>query len=66
MKKLWKIRCSESNEEKWTRRVYLSEQDMVGLLRLLLCQSEPHRVCRRLQLLRGWSYDTEHIGTIFT
>jgi hypothetical protein len=28
--------------------------------------SEPHRVCRRLQLLRGWSYDKENIGKIFT
>ena len=27
---------------------------------------EPRRVCRRLQLLRGWSYDKEHIGKIFT
>jgi len=27
---------------------------------------EPHRVCRRLQLLRGWSYDKENIGKIFT
>ena len=29
-------------------------------------RSEPLRVCRRLQLLRGWSYDTENIGKIFT
>ena len=27
---------------------------------------EPRRVCRRLQLLRGWSYDEENIGKIFT
>jgi hypothetical protein len=27
---------------------------------------EPSRVCRRLQLLRGWSYDKENIGKIFT
>ncbi len=27
---------------------------------------EPPRVCRRLQLLRGWSYDKENIGKIFT
>jgi len=27
---------------------------------------EPHRVCRRLQLLRGWSYDKENISKIFT
>jgi transposase len=27
---------------------------------------EPLRVCRRLQLLRGWSYETENIGNIFT
>ena len=29
-------------------------------------QCEPRRVCRRLQLLRGWSYDEENIGKIFT
>jgi len=29
-------------------------------------QSEPPRDCRRLQLLRGWSYDKENIGKIFT
>ncbi len=29
-------------------------------------KSEPSRVCRRLQLLRGWSYDKENIGKIFT
>jgi hypothetical protein len=28
--------------------------------------AEPPRDCRRLQLLRGWSYDKENIGTIFT
>jgi adenylate cyclase len=27
---------------------------------------EPPQVCRRLQLLRGWSYDQENIGKIFT
>jgi len=27
---------------------------------------EPPRDCRRLQLLRGWSHDTENNGTIFT
>jgi hypothetical protein len=27
---------------------------------------EPPRVYRRLQLLRGWSYDEENIGKIFT
>ena len=27
---------------------------------------EPPRDCRRLQLLRGWSYDKENIGKIFT
>ena len=27
--------------------------------------SEPSRDCRRLQLLRGWSYDKENIGKIF-
>ena len=32
----------------------------------LVDQSEPRRVCRRLQLLRGWSYDEENIGKIFT
>ena len=26
----------------------------------------PHRVCRRLQLLRGWSYDKTNIGKLFT
>ncbi len=28
--------------------------------------SEPHRVCRRLQLLRDWSYDKTNIGKLFT
>jgi len=29
-------------------------------------ETEPHRVCRRLQLLRVWSYDKGNIGKIFT
>ena len=29
-------------------------------------RDEPPRDCRRLQLLRGWSYDKENIGKIFT
>ncbi len=29
-------------------------------------ESEPSRDCRRLQLLRGWSYDKENISKIFT
>ncbi len=31
-----------------------------------LIEAEPRRVCRRLQHLRGWSYDKENIGKIFT
>ena len=27
---------------------------------------EPLRVCRRLQLLRGWSYDKAELSEIFT
>ncbi len=27
--------------------------------------SEPHRVCRRLQLLRDWSYDKANLSEIF-
>ena len=33
---------------------------------LIADKAEPRRVCRRLQLLRGWSYDEENIGKIFT
>ncbi|HER26723.1 MAG TPA: hypothetical protein ENI69_06405 [Rhodospirillales bacterium] len=29
-------------------------------------QTEPPRDCRRLQLLRGWSYDKENIDKVFT
>ena len=32
----------------------------------LFAAAEPHRVCRRLQLLRGWSYDKTNIGKLFT
>ena len=42
MEELWKISCREGLEEKWTSRVRLSEQDMIGLLRLLLCQNLEH------------------------
>ncbi len=28
--------------------------------------TEPPRDCRRLQLLRGWSYDKENIDKVFT
>ena len=38
MEELWKVTCSESNEEKWTAEVQLSTQDMVRLLRMLLCR----------------------------
>ena len=42
-----------------------------GLWRLVqhvggLVNPEPPRDCRRLQLLRGWSYAKETIGKIFT
>ncbi len=30
-----------------------------------LNQTEPHRVCRRLQLLRDWSYDKADLSEIF-
>ena len=42
MEKLWQIRCFEGLEEKWTKRIRLSDQDMIGLLRLLLCQNLEH------------------------
>jgi hypothetical protein len=31
-----------------------------------LAKYEPLRVCRRLQLLRGWSYDKANLSEIFT
>ena len=46
--------------EEWNREM-LIERTNAGLAR-----TEPSRVCRRLQLLRGWSYDKENIGKIFT
>ena len=47
----------------------LSSGDLGGKgMRVMVCGtlSEPLRDCRRLQLLRGWSYDKENIGKIFT
>lgn len=38
MEELWKVSCSESDKEKWTKEVQLSTQDMVELLRMLLCR----------------------------
>ena len=43
------------------RRFSSDEASKMGLV-----NNEPPRDCRRLQLLRGWSYDKENIGKIFT
>ena len=42
MEELWNVTCSEGGKEKWTAEVQLSEQDMVGLLRMLLCRKLAH------------------------
>ena len=42
MEELWTVRCFEGTGERWEEDVRLSEQDMVGLLRLLLCQNLAH------------------------
>lgn len=34
----WKVTCLDGGNEKWTKEVQLSEQDMRTLLQMLLCR----------------------------
>ena len=42
MEDLWEVSCFEGTEEKWTRDVRLSNQEMRTLLQLLLCRKLAH------------------------
>ena len=42
MEEMWKVTCSEGTEDKWTKDVRLSDQDMRALLQMLLCQKLGH------------------------
>ena len=45
MVKLWKVTCCDGAEEKWTREVSLSDQDMHALLKMLLSRClEPDEI----------------------
>ena len=47
------------------RRANMSNEDSCQSL-LLKMRDEPPRVCRRLQLLRGWSHDEQDDEQVFT
>ncbi len=45
MEKIWEVTCSERDQDKWTKEVRLSPQDMIALLKMLLCRTlEPHEI----------------------
>lgn len=45
MEEVWKVTCSDNDEEEWPKEVCLSEREMRTLLQMLLCRTlAPHEI----------------------
>lgn len=67
MEEMWQVRCSEGTIEKWTEKVFLSDEDMRALLQMLLCRNlEPHEIIAAVERRRELLEVRESEDTLYT